>query len=131
VSGAEQQQQQQGGGLRRQAQAGAAAGEEETDPYYGKAIDLESQAPTREPADEGSGLAAAMGGAMLDTGFGLDWAEIAKAEVEVPAGGEPAEAEEEVAGDKGLLGRGAEALTARSHWPFCAWDATTCVRAVG
>jgi hypothetical protein len=108
VAGAEQ-------GLRRRAQAAAA----EEDPFYGKATDLEGQ--RRNPTDEGAGLAAAVGGAMLDAGFKLDWDAIAKAEVEIPVGGEDG------AGDKSLLGRGVDGLTSISHWPFCAWDATTYV----
>ena len=108
MAGAEQ-------GLRRRAQAAA-----EEDRFYGKATDLEGQ--RRDPADEGSELAAAMGSAMLDAGFKIDWEAITTAEVEVPVGAEGA--------DKSLLGRGINKMTSNSHWPFCAWDATTYVVAV-
>lgn len=115
----------QGRGLRRRAQeaakAAVPAAVAEEDPFYGKAVDLEGQ--PRSSTDEGARLAAAVGGAMLDSGFGLDWESVARdvssgaVEVEIDADG----------GDKSLASRAAEGLTSRSHWPFCAWDATTYV----
>ena len=64
---------------------------------------------------------------MLESGFRMDWDAVAKdtgaagTEMGVlPAG----EVVVEEGADKQQL---AEALTARSHWPFCAWDATTYV----
>lgn len=117
----EKQSQQQGGGLRRRAQqAPEAVIEGLEDPFYGKATDLEGQLPSPDD-DEGSGVAASLGGAMLASGFGLDWAGVARDVSNVE------EVEVEATVDKSLLSRASETLTANSHWPFCAWDATTYV----
>ena len=64
---------------------------------------------------------------MLESGFRMDWDAVAKntragVEMEVLPAGELVV--EGAAGDKQQL---AEGLTAWSHWPFCAWDATTYV----
>lgn len=120
VAAPEKQSQQQGGGLRRRAQqAPEAAIEGLEDPFYGKATDLEGQ--PRSFDEEGSGVAAALGGAMLASGFGLDWAGVARDMSNME------EVEIEASADKSLLSRASETLTANSHWPFCAWDATTYV----
>lgn len=105
--------------LRRRAQA-AGAGAAEEDPFFGHAVDLEGQAAAAD--DKGAGLARAVGGAMVDSGFGLDWDAVAKE----AATAVPVSVTGEVGGDvdKGVL---VDAMTERSHWPFCAWDATTYV----
>lgn len=121
------------GGLRRRTQQAAVAGEQQegagaADPFYGKAVDLESEPRRADPTDDGAKLAAAVGTSMLDAGFRMDWEAVAKeASSREPGAAVEVSGEGDVDVDKSLMSRGVDGLTSMSHWPFCSWDATTYV----